>query len=458
MTFKYATLLSATKFRTRLGRSIITVIAASLVASIMLVAVFVITGLQTSITGISQTRLSAMNLAQETMFTRTTVGVKPGATSTTAVGAPSLDQYKSDIAKYNPQAVYEDVHFADEYTLTDPVISSPAGQPATTENISARTDALYTSSLDTSSTPAAVAGTVPGAIGTDVVLALEKITFSDTDTAAFKIGQTIAAENAWRGKVITLSKTDPTTNVVETIKVTIQGFLPVGGLFGGGQPPNSVMLPLSSAQTILKPFPDSTENNTTFYAAFANQTDLLSFVQNETTPRGTGTGLIHRVDVYANPFLQFQEIINQVRNVLKYLITGLLVAVALAMMTTLSKIISDSERETGVFRAIGARVTDILQIYIGYSVIISVLAMMLATAIGTGLAELISSRQSGNLTYELLSLSGSSNLTTHVSLFGINWLEVGGVFLAILVAALIGTLIPLINLLRRDPIKALRAE
>jgi ABC-type antimicrobial peptide transport system permease subunit len=340
------------------------------------------------------------------------------------------------------------------FTLTNPALPTQGGQP-NTEAVNARSDAFYNDSLDSSISITPGAGTVPGIISSDMVLSLANITFSDTDTSAFKVAQTLKAEDAWRGKVLILAAADPAFGPQE-LKVTIEGFLPSGSLFGGGQT-NTIILPLNAAQASITHFPSATQDNTTFYASFANQADLLAFAQNEQSPRGT-SGTFHRVVVYGNPLLQLQEIESQGKSILAYVVIVLLVAVALAMLTTLSKIIADSERETGVFRAIGARVADILQIYITYSTLVSVSAMILAVGIGAGVAGYLSFRYSDNLTYELLTLSGSSNLTTHISLFGINWLDIGGIFLAIFIAALVGALVPLISLLRKDPINALRAE
>lgn len=456
MTIKYASLLAVTKFRTRLGRSIVTVVAASLVASIMLISTFVVTGFENSVQGISQTPISKLNVAQESIFNRTAGrGGGPSSASSTSAPTPALtlDQYQSSIAKYNPQAVSQDESIG-SFSLTSPALSTQNNQ-ADTETVTARSDSLYTASLDSTAPPAAVSGTVPGVISSDLLLSLANITFSDTDTSAFKVNQTLNAENTWRGKVLTLTSTDLGMSPL-TQKITIQGFLPSGSLFGGGQN-NTIIIPFTAAQTSITKFPTATQNNTTFYASFSSDIDLLTFVQNEQSPRGT-SGLFHRVEIYSNPLLQIRELEDQGRHFLIYAIIVLMAAVMLAMLTTLSKIISDSERETGVFRAIGARVNDIVQIYITYSTFVSILAMLLAVGIAVAATEFLNFRYSGNLTYELISLTGSSNLTTHITLFGLNWLNIGEIFLAIFFAALIGTLVPLISLLRKDPIKALRAE
>jgi|GEM_PF-5703334 len=456
MTTKYSSLLAVTKFRTRLGRSIVTVIAASLVASIMLIASFVIAGINGSISGVSQTPISRLNVAQETIFTRLAGEHTKQAASSVTTPPPvamTLAEYQQSIAKYNPQAVYEDQSLGG-FTITDPAPPQNNGQ-VDTQTLTARSDVLYTASLDTTTPPPVVTGSYPAAVSSDIILNLANISFSDTDTASFKVSQTLNAENTWRGKVLTLTASDPTVTP-QQIKITVEGFLPSSGLFGSGNT-NSILMSLSVAHSIMANFPAATTSNTTFYASFASQSALLSFTQNEQSPRGT-TGSVHFVNVYGNPLVQFQEFEGQLKSILTYVIIVMLIAVILAMMTTLSKIIADSERETGVFRAIGAKVTDILQIYISYSLLVSVLAMLLALIIGGAFTTFLTAHYSNNLTYELISLSGSANLTTHVTLFGVNWPDLGGVFLAIILAGLIGTMVPLISLLRKDPIKALRAE
>ncbi len=458
MTIKYASVLAATKFRTRLGRSIITVVAASLVASIMLIASFVVTGVRSSIQGVSETKISQMNMAEETIFDNSFFEAAP--TDSTTVPKPkvslSLADYKKSIDSYHPQSVFYEIAFG-SYSLPGSTAQSPTSNDSSSlKMVNGRSDEFFAASLDTSTPAAVLPGTIPFAVSTDVILSLQKIKFKDSDTAEYRVSKTLEAENVWRGKEITLTNDDQTAKL-PTLKGTVVGFISSGGIFGEGGG-SAVLFPLETAHKVYPDFPVYDESNTTYYASFANQTDLLKFVDGISNSFQSNLTTYMSAHVFGNPMMQFQELEDSVASVLKYVILVLLAAVVIAMMTTLSKIIADSERETGVFRAIGAKRSDIMQIYFSYSALVSVLAMLVAVLIALGVCAYLTHAYSANLTYELLTVTGSLNLTTRVTLFAVNWLNLIEVFGAILAASLLGTIIPLSNLLRKDPIKALRAE
>jgi hypothetical protein len=466
MTNRYASLLASAKFRTRLGRSIITVIAASLVASIMLVASLVSTGIEKGVRDVSETKLSRMNLAIEYWFSpmQAESTEEPEAAP---VPAPTIEDYTKDMSQYGAVAIYKQSSLGSftekdakpSTSPADPLMFSP---PAGTGTIAAQSDKLYEAHLDTDNPPTPAEGTIPAIISRDYVLRSEGIQFTPADSAKTRIEKTTGALAKWRGKQVTWIKQNGPEAPSTELTLTVQGFTNGSGPFGQGASAE-ILVPSSKV-------PDSATSTQSsemfmgdaFYLSFNSEEELLGFVEKFTKEQRDKSLSIFDstrfVTTYGNAALSFRELRGMATTGLKYVLLALLIAVSIAMLTTLSKIIADSERETGVFRAIGARAADILHIYLTYSVFISVVATTLAFAVSLALSYYLTARFGAALTYELISLSGTSNLDANISLIGFNPLHLVGVFGAILAAAIVGAILPLYSLLRKDPINALRAE
>ncbi len=130
----------------------------------------------------------------------------------------------------------------------------------------------------------------------------------------------------------------------------------------------------------------------------------------------------------------------------------------LIMLGMIGRVISDSRRETAVFRAIGAKKSDIATIYTIYTLMLSGLVAVSALVIGTGLALWADSQW-----------SGSATVQAHLSFIGVQenevfrlidmwWLAIGAIVAAVLVAGLISMLFPLGRNLARSPLKDMRDD
>jgi len=127
---------------------------------------------------------------------------------------------------------------------------------------------------------------------------------------------------------------------------------------------------------------------------------------------------------------------------------GLLASIAfllfamLMIMNYLSSIISSSRRQIGVLRALGTGNREIFGIYSVESVIIGLVAFILATLVTFGVASLLNSIFS----YSYL----------NAKLFTIDWRSVLILFVTSLGSAFLGSLIPIIRLIRKKPIEIIR--
>jgi ABC-type antimicrobial peptide transport system permease subunit len=131
---------------------------------------------------------------------------------------------------------------------------------------------------------------------------------------------------------------------------------------------------------------------------------------------------------------------------------------AIIMMGTVGKVISDSRRETAVFRAIGAKRIDIAQIYILYSLMLGIIVAIFSVGTGYLIANIVNSRSADGLTVDALIAYNSSNLDRTFSVVGFNSKELLGLVGIIILAGLVSAIGPLVSNLKRNPIRDMRDE
>ena len=128
------------------------------------------------------------------------------------------------------------------------------------------------------------------------------------------------------------------------------------------------------------------------------------------------------------------------------------------MMGTVGKIIADSRRETAVFRAIGAKRSDIAQIYLTYTFLIGIAVSIFVLSIGWLLANFTQQKVVDDLTIEALLAYGSSDLTRRFVVVGVNTVQILTLVGFIICASLLSAVGPLVANLKRNPIKDMRDE
>lgn len=141
-------------------------------------------------------------------------------------------------------------------------------------------------------------------------------------------------------------------------------------------------------------------------------------------------------------------------------IAGLIVSViaAVLMMGMVGRVITDSRRETAVFRAIGAKRNDIRLIYTLYVTAFSLIISLSALGIGFGVAQLYSASMADSLTVSARLMFLETRATEPFNLVGF-WsqailLTVG----VIVLAGFVSMLLPLARNLARSPLKDMRDE
>lgn len=192
-------------------------------------------------------------------------------------------------------------------------------------------------------------------------------------------------------------------------------------------------------------------------AEFSNAQDAKKFVEEQGC-----SGM----DCMTKPFITYfgsnsvliDSLFSKATTVLK--IAGLVVSIiaAILMMGMVGRVITDSRRETAVFRAIGAKRNDIRAIYALYVLAFSLIIALSALCIGTGVAWLYSLNVSDSLTTSARLMFIESHETAPFVLVGA-W--PAAIFLTIgviVLAGLVAMLLPLSRNLVRSPLKDMRDE
>lgn len=143
----------------------------------------------------------------------------------------------------------------------------------------------------------------------------------------------------------------------------------------------------------------------------------------------------------------------------RLLIIGLAILASIILLGVVSRVIADTRRETAVFRAIGAKRLDIVQIYITYVLMLGTI-ISISTLTGSFLiCQFIQNRYSPEL-----SLASSIAFNTPITnqndfrVYGIAPFDVGLVVLVVLISCLLSAILPTLTNVRRNPINDMRDE
>lgn len=131
---------------------------------------------------------------------------------------------------------------------------------------------------------------------------------------------------------------------------------------------------------------------------------------------------------------------------------------ALIMMGTVGRIIADSRRETAVFRALGAKRMDIAQIYLGYVLMLSGLIFLVSFILGLLFSSFVDHRYSPKVTVDALLAFNVYDLSQKIVLTKLYAQDLLYVFGLIVGGGLIAAIFPILNNIRRNPIRDMRDE
>ncbi len=131
---------------------------------------------------------------------------------------------------------------------------------------------------------------------------------------------------------------------------------------------------------------------------------------------------------------------------------------AIIMMGMVGRIMTDSRRETAVFRAIGAKRNDIRAIYYIYTLLLSLIIATTSIAIGIGLGAWLDSLLSSEATIQAQLAFGTQDSSIEFHFFGWWFLGLLSVIGIVIAAGFISVLLPLSRNVRRNPINDMRDD
>lgn len=217
-----------------------------------------------------------------------------------------------------------------------------------------------------------------------------------------------------------------------------------------------------------------------FYAEFGSLEQMQRFIKNQTckgitsvrTPTGQDMSIdsgnytkaciaehhVFTLSTYGNSAGAIEQLRSGIWKVARYVLLVIVVIAALIMMGNIGKIIADSRRETAVFRALGAKRLDIIEVYLSYTILLSLLISAVAITLGLLLARLVSGHISPELSVAAVIAYNAQDVHKHFSLFGINLGYLGVIVLLVLFSGLLSAILPLLANTRRNPIRDMRDD
>lgn len=163
-------------------------------------------------------------------------------------------------------------------------------------------------------------------------------------------------------------------------------------------------------------------------------------------------------EAYGKDYVLYQEVKDGIAKVLKHgIIIGVIIS-TIILIITMSRIIIDSRHETAIFRALGAKRSNILGIYWLYSILVAIRIILVSLALSYLALLVINFLYVQTLTTYAKISYGIYNSNLNFNLIGIgnHWTTI--VILIILLISIISVFLPILSNSARNPIKDLRQK
>jgi ABC-type antimicrobial peptide transport system permease subunit len=156
-------------------------------------------------------------------------------------------------------------------------------------------------------------------------------------------------------------------------------------------------------------------------------------------------------------FQMFAEIVTFFRSVALGVGGFFLAVSAIFIMTTLGKIIADSRKEIGVFRAVGAQKRDVRKIYFGYAWLLVTGGYVIGFVVAIILDMIASWKWGENLFYQMMNAAVVTDVSQPVFLFlHITPLYMLGLYAGMMIVGVLASALPIRRASKIDPIKVLK--
>lgn len=198
-------------------------------------------------------------------------------------------------------------------------------------------------------------------------------------------------------------------------------------------------------------------NIRTSVVGFSSIDDARNFI-NELSCRNKGCESIFKTEPYVSNYLLLDDFGNLARQAIIYSFILAFALSVIVLLFTIARIVIDSRRETAVFRAIGAKRSDIVKVYIIYSLFVSAIVLVSSVITGIIIALVIDLTYGQILTNELKSLYTLYDLSVKIKLIGWDMHHMLLLVSIIVISSLLALITPLWRNVRRNPLSDMRNE
>jgi hypothetical protein len=172
----------------------------------------------------------------------------------------------------------------------------------------------------------------------------------------------------------------------------------------------------------------------------------------------TNCSKLFYTDPYGSNYLLLDEIGKVFLSVMSVAFPILLGLALVIIWFTVSRIMAENRKETAVYRAMGAKRSDITAIYTTYIILVAFRIALLSLILGIVAAYVINMLYAPGITATASSMFGIIDNAPHFSMFDLSspllWLTVGLIF----VVSLVASIQPLIRNVLRPPVQDMRSE
>lgn len=191
---------------------------------------------------------------------------------------------------------------------------------------------------------------------------------------------------------------------------------------------------------------------------FGNFDDAQSFYQKY----GCNFGACGSDGVMANPYGSSSLVLAEMRSffdkAINYAVIFVSIFAMLILAGVIGRTIADGRKESAVFRAIGAKRSDLLAVYSAYTLMLAMRVVIFALILGLLVAWSLDMWQWQSATVGAQLAFGALDRSLEFHFFNIWSPYIVVIVVAMLIAALLAMIPPIIRAMRRDPIQDMRDD
>lgn len=197
----------------------------------------------------------------------------------------------------------------------------------------------------------------------------------------------------------------------------------------------------------------------THVLSFATINDARSFMLQNTCPQAQlDCNKKFYADPYGSNYLILDQITKLFRTVVGVILPVILILAVIIVGFTIARIMSESRKETAIYRAMGAKRRDIAKIYIVYTAILALRITTLSFMLGIGAAFVLDSTYGSHLSSIAVASFGTITDDLKFSIFDMSSPMLFVVIILIIVTCALASVQPILRNVSHAPAQDIRDE